>query len=787
MEQPRGKPDEEVTRLQRCLNDLLSVLAFPAMWTGRSPQQIVISFLDGLLSMLRLDVAYVRRLDGEGAQSECLRIARDAGPELSQAGELFATLDDELSKWPQHITVGASSTVLSIETLRLGLHIGGGMVVAGSQRPDFPLQTEKLLLNVAANQLQLALQEARTRLEQKRVVDETRLRQVIDTIPSIAWCNLPEGPNEFLNRAWYDYTGRTPEESQGWGWMEAMHPDDLPALLGKWGEVMSSGMSDQIECRIRRHDGVYRWFLIRAEPFRDETGRLVRWWGTSTDIEDRKRMEEALRASERKFIQIVNAVPALVWAARPDGTGEFFSESYLAYAGFTLEKLQDWGWTRLIHPDDLQTLIGVWQSTRDLARPAETEARLRRFDGVYRWFLFRAKPVFDESGALMMWYGINTDIDDRKRAEEQLRRSEAFLAEGQNLARIGNFAWLAATDEMKWSEQLYRIFEFESDLRVTLELLASRVHPEDIGLLEDMIGKARRAASDLEYSIRLLMSDGTIKYLQLVAHATRDTQGRLEYLGAVQDLTQRRASEEALSKARVDLANVTRMTSLGVLTAAIAHEVNQPISGIITNASTCLRMLSAEPANINGALETARRTIRDGNRAADVIARLRSLYTRKSNDPEPMDLNDATKEVVSLSLSELQRNGVSLRQEFADNLPLINGDRIQLQQVIMNLLRNASDAMRTIEDRPRDLLICTESGDSGNVLLSVRDAGIGFVDGSAEKIFEPFHTTKSDGMGIGLSVSRSIIEAHRGRLWATLNEGHGVTFAFSLPTLDSQV
>jgi C4-dicarboxylate-specific signal transduction histidine kinase len=376
---------------------------------------------------------------------------------------------------------------------------------------------------------------------------------------------------------------------------------------------------------------------------------------------------------------------------------------------------------------------------------------------------------------------LRKEIAERNEVEARLRRSEAFLAEGQNLARIGNFSWLAASDEMKWSEQLYRIFEFEPGTPVTLELLASRLHSEDGELLHDMVDKARSGTRDLEYSCRLAMPDGATKHLQLVAHATRDPQGRLEYLGAVQDITQRRASEEALSKASTELANVARMTSLGVLTAAIAHEVNQPISGIITNASTCLRMLCASPPNIEGALETARRNIRDGKRASDVITRLRTLYTKRDAQPEPMDLNEAAREVVSLSLSELQRNGVIVRHELSEGLPPVKGDRIQLQQVILNMLRNGSDAMSTIEDRPRELLIGTEPDEGDRVRLSVKDAGVGFSGEDAKKIFEPFYTTKSDGMGIGLSVSRSIIEAHGGSLWATPNEGPGVTFAFSVP------
>lgn len=564
MEIPAGLTFEEVKRLQRCINDLVSLLAFPAMWTGRSPAEIVNSFADGLLRMLRLDLVYVRLADETGVHSQFLRVPHDAEPTWGLTAELFTSFGGDPAKWPRQVT-SAGGAALSIESLRLG-HGEMGVVVAGSQRTAFPLQTERLLLTVAANQLVLALQEAQLRLEQRRVADE---------------------------------------------------------------------------------------------------------------LDER-----------------------------------------------------------------------VAQRTAELAA---INVELRK------------------------------EIDDRRQAEERLRRSEAFLAEGQNLARIGNFSWLASTEEMKWSEPLYRIFEFEPGMPVTLELLASRFHPEDRSLLQEMIEKARRAASDLEYSCRLLMPDGATKHLQLVAHATRDTQGRLEYLGAVQDVTQRRASEEALTRARTELANVARTTSLGVLTAAIAHEVNQPISAIITNANTCFRMLAAQPPNIDGAVETARRTIRDGKRAADVIARLRTLYTRKDVQPELMDLNEATREVASLSLSELQRNGVVLRHELADDLPPVKGDRIQLQQVILNLLRNASDAMSTINDRPKELLVRTEAVEGDTVRLSVKDAGVGLSAEAAKRIFDPFYTTKSDGMGIGLSVSRSIIEAHYGSLWATPNDGPGVTFAFSLP------
>jgi PAS domain S-box-containing protein len=379
------------------------------------------------------------------------------------------------------------------------------------------------------------------------------------------------------------------------------------------------------------------------------------------------------------------------------------------------------------------------------------------------------------------------DLSDQKRAETALRRSEAFLAEGQRLSQMGMFSWRAATDEVTWSEELYRIYELEIGVPVTPDVLRTRVHPDDVSLLQrlKMVEQARGGANDggneYEWQYRLLMPDHSIKYIRAIAHATRDQDGQREYIAAVQDVTACRVSEDALDNARAELSRVANVMSLGTLAAAIAHELNQPLSGIVTNASTCSRMLAADPADIDGARETARRMIRDGNRASDVITRLRALFSRKEFTFEPLDLNEATREVIALSLSELQRSQVVVQSELADDLPGVTGDRIQLQQVILNLLRNASDAMGDVHDRPRRVLIRTEPEEGDRVRLTVRDAGVGVDAQGVNKLFDAFYTTKSDGMGIGLSVSRSIIERHHGRLWAEASDGPGATFAFAIP------
>ncbi len=740
----------EITHLKRCLNDLVSVLALPAMWSGSSPSRIVQTLLDALLGMLRLDFMYARLQDpGGGAPIEVLKIAPSATGILPEEMDktINHRLGDDPQKWPLRFGASIGHQDISIVSQRCGLHGESGVIVAGSDRADFPSEAETLLLSVAANEAVMGLHEARLLLEQKRVpaeldrrvaqrtaelvalndelrkeiaerrrAEETLLetelnsRLILHSIPGLVCTMSPAGEVDGFNPQILEYFGKTPEELKGWATSDAVHPDDVPQVVAAFTHSITTGTPYDVEHRCRRADGVYRWFQVRALPVRDTTDRITGWYVLLTDIDDRKRAEDAVRASERDLNQIINAIPALAWSARPDGAAEFFNQHYLDYVGLSAEQVKDWGWTVAVHPDDLNGLIAWLQRMIASDQPSECEGRLRRFDGEYRWFLLRTNPLRDASGRTLKWYGTKTDIDDRKRAEEKLRRSQAFIAEGQRLARLGAFSWRVESGQITWSDQLYRIFEFEPGGLVTLERIGSRVHPEDIPLLGDMIERAQRAVCDLEYEHRIVMPNQSVKYLHLLAHGTQDQDGRPEYIGAVQDVTERRLAEEAPTEARSDLAHVTRVTSLGVLTASIAHEVNQPLSGIITNAGTCLRMLAAAPPNVEGARETARRTIRDANRASELITRLRALFSRKESTTEPLDLNEAAQEVIALSLSELQRNRVILRREFADDLPVVTGDRVQLQQVILNLLRNASDAMSAVNDRPRQLKIRTERG-----------------------------------------------------------------------------
>jgi len=388
--------------------------------------------------------------------------------------------------------------------------------------------------------------------------------------------------------------------------------------------------------------------------------------------------------------------------------------------------------------------------------------------------------------------------DEQKRIEDEVERRVAErtkeLAEANEelqlqaglLQHLPVSAWTLKPDGTPdFVNQIWLKFSGQTRefVRSHPEAWMNAVHPDDRERASNSFWEGIRSGNGFSIETRSLRArDGVYRWHLNQAVVLCDADGRvLKFVGTTTDIDDQKRAEETLNELRSELAHMARVTSLGALSASIAHEVNQPLGGIVTNAGTCLRKLSADRPDIDGAREAARRVIRDSNRASEVIDRLRALFSKKEATVESVDLNDAAREVVALCSEELQRNRVILRQEFAADIPRITGDRVQLQQVILNLLRNASDAMRGVDDRPKKLVIRTERCEGDRVRLMVQDTGVGITQQEMERLFDAFYTTKSDGMGMGLSVSRSIIENHSGRLWATRNDGPGATFSFSIP------
>ena len=688
---------DEIKNLKACINDLISVLALPAIWTGSEPSEILSTLLDVLLGMLRLDFAYARLSNSIGvAPMELVRLAHSRNL-TAQPQEIGQMLNPWLTGDPPTSPLRVPSPIgegeVSIALLPLGLQDEVGVLVTGSQRADFPTETERLLLQVAANQAAIGLEEARLRSEQRR-------------------------------------------------------------------------MSEELDQRVIERT---RQLTVVNEELRQE------------NIE-RKRAEEALRKSEERWRAVFENSAAGIALANFSGRFLAANSAYQKMLGYSEEELRELSFLDITHEDyreanaelDTQLLEGKREYF-------EMEKRYRRKDGNLIWARVYVSLVPGTESISRFFLAIVEDITERKRAEDALRHSEADLAEAQRLSHTGTFGWRTSTGEIIWSEESFRIFEYDpANCKPTVELVLQRIHPEDIALVQQTIDRASRDGTDWDLEHRLLMPDGSVKYVHVVTHAVRDESGKLEFVGAVLDVTERKQAEEALHKAQAELAHVTRVTTLGEMTASIAHEINQPLAAVVNNASACLRWLAA--SNLEEARQSAALVIADGHRAGEIINRIRALINKAPPQKDWLDINETIIEVIALARSEAQKNRVSLQSQLSSDLPLILADRIQLQQVILNLMINAIEAMNGINDAPRELLVSSAKDDSQGVLVTVRDSGPGLDPKSLDHLFDAFYTTKPQGMGMGLAISRSIIEAYGGRLWATANEGRGATFQFTLPT-----
>jgi PAS domain S-box-containing protein len=432
---------------------------------------------------------------------------------------------------------------------------------------------------------------------------------------------------------------------------------------------------------------------------------------------------------------------------------------------------------RTVFPGPLEEI------NRELLRTGRWEGELvhSRRDGpplvvASRWSLQR-----DDSGRPLAILETNNDITERKRVEEALRRSEAYLTEAQRLSHTGSFGWTVASGETTWSDETFRIFGYDKAPTATINMVVQRTHPDDRAAVRQTVDRAASDGKDFSHEFRLLMPDGSVRHVHAVAHATKDASGDVEFVGAVTDVTATRGAEEALSQSQAELAHVTRVTTLGELTASIAHEVNQPLAAIVTNGEVGLQWLDREVPDLAEVREALRDMISNGRRAGEIIHRLRALSKRTETQKVGLNINDTIREVIPLIHQEVLSRRVSLRLELAPALPTVLGDRVQLQQVIINLIVNGMEAMASITDRSHGLVIRSQLDGAGQVLVAVEDVGVGIDPGNVRQLFEPFFTTKPSGMGMGLSICRSVIENHGGRLWASRNAGYGATFQFALP------
>ena len=742
--------------------------------------------------------------------------------------------------------------------------------------------------------------DGESRGDLKSQATEDPLRPVIDLIPALVWTARRDGSLAYCNQVWLDYTGLSAAGALDWGWTAAIHPDDLGGLAAYWRSILAVGQPGEVEARLRRFDGEYRWFLFRARPQIDDSGTVIRWYGTNTDIEDRKRVEEALRERERDLRQLVDSVPGVIAVADSMGQHEYANKRALDYTGTTVEESRGLGFINTIHPEDQEFVKEQWIRSNQLRQPMDLNHRWRRFDGEYRWFHVRVDPLLDDAGQVLRWYGLLTDIEDQRRAEEALRESELHLR--LLVETIPALLWRATRDgELDYVNR--RVLDYTG---LALEDLhdskwASLVHPEDVDYALERWRLNCAAGNSHEVTYRLRRSDGEYRWFQVRGEPLRDTEGRIvNWYGLMLDIDDRKKAEkalenretylrgvletipalvsrftpdgrieyvnervldyvgepveriglqvihpedrdtqlnkwlkcmqtgerdectyrlrradgsyrwffaslepirsqdgrivhwytvnidihdskemeEALRSTRKRLSAATQMATVAQLSAAIAHEINQPLAAVVANGHACLTWLSSDPPNLERARLTSNRIIRDGNAAAEVVARIKALFKKAPPAAAPSDINEIINEVLRLMLDEMRDSGIRLETDLDAGLPDIVADRVQIQQTLINLLHNGIESMAGITDRPK-LLSLASRLDGNWVVVHVRDNGHGIPNPAS--IFDPFFTTKDSGMGMGLSICRSVIEGHGGRLWATPNETAGTTFSFRLP------
>ncbi|MEA2884560.1 MAG: hypothetical protein QOH32_3816 [Bradyrhizobium sp.] len=592
----------------------------------------------------------------------------------------------------------------------------------------------------------------------------------------------------------YHIFGFDPEQGDvPWqDFQDRIFPEDRLRNVEASSRAIREKADFEVDFRIAVPHGSIKRVHSVGHPVVNSEGDVIELIGTHVDVTEQYEAKEKLqkafdeiRRSEDRLRLVIDTIPTLVWRAGVDGIPDFLNQPALDYTGISLQHAAT-EWPRAFHPHDKKGMLVKWSAIRQSGLPGELEARLRRFDGEYRWFLFRAEPLRDESGNIVKWYGSSTDIEDRKRAEDALRESEQRFRDYAETA--SDWFWETGPDHRvtRVSEPINSVGIAPSRLTgVGRWDIATDVEADpEKWRLHRAIHDARRPFRDFVYST--VNESGSPVYVRTSGKPLFDANGEfLGYRGTGTDITASiRAdnAERALREAQSELAHVTRVTTLGELTASIAHEVNQPLAAVIANAEACLRWLDRETPDLAAARRSAEWVISDGIRASEVVRRVRALANKADMEKLPLDLNDVVREVIVLVQRELNDHLVSLRTEFAPALPTVLGDRVQLQQVIINLVMNGIEAMQPVTDRPRELVIRSRQDEAQHACVSVTDRGVGISAENANRLFNAFFTTKSSGLGMGLSICRSIVEAHGGRLSACpSDEGAGATFQFILP------
>ena len=622
--------------------------------------------------------------------------------------------------------------------------------------------------------------------------DSMDLQNVIETIPALVLCALPNGTVEFVNRAWQEYTGYSPHQLTDSGWRSIVHADDLGKFLHEWNIALLEGRPFETEARIQRSDGQYHWFLIKkalAVSGKQNGQPSLRTLIAFEDISDRKRSHIKLQQSEARYRLLIETLSDAVVSVSESGVIQFANLATARIFGYEPKELIGKPLTVLMpeamrkhHENGFRRYLATGRRHLDWRG---TELTGLHKNGQEFPVEVSFGEIATEDGHTFT--GFIRDVSARKRAEENLRRSETYLAEAQRVTHTGSCAIDGKSRQiLYWSDEMFRLFGFDLEQGLPLwDQWVQRIHPEDLNKFQMAGDRTFREKVHCDIEFRVMTADGTVRHIHAIGHPILSPSGDLvQVIGTMVDVTERRRAEEErerLRQAQADLAHINRVSTMGELTAALGHEVKQPIAAAVTNAKTCLRWLNRDQPDLMEARDAASRLVKDVTRASDIISRIGSLFQKGVPRREMVNVNELIREMIVLLSSEASRHSIPIDGELAGDLPEIMADRVQLQQVLMNLMLNGIETMTNLST-PGKLTISSQREGNGQLLISVADVGTGIKPEHAQQIFHAFFTSKPQGTGMGLAISRSIIEAHGGRLWATPNSGPGTTFHFTLPT-----